>query len=227
MIPAPNRRFCLTLVLPPGGWNPFTKRLNLPSSDLSVFICTSVFHAHSNFPQLNYHLYTPLPHLATLSNSDQPQATFFMSDCLRQELTQRSEATRAAHVVPLPILPDELQGYHSLVPLDHPVGLTKERRPNFGAWHSSVYKATSSTDGHAYVLRRIESMYLQKFVHLFFRSVFQISAFRMRLLSVLSSTGRASDIQTSSPSVRPSPRAPSTTVVCATLTLLLSMAPNQ
>ncbi|KAF8583430.1 hypothetical protein K439DRAFT_1412181 [Ramaria rubella] len=110
---------------------------------------------------LNYHLYTPASHLMTLAKSDQPLASFFMSDSLRRELTQRSEAIRAMPLVS-PSLPDELQGYHSLVPLDQPSGNghSKDRRPNFGAWHSSVYKATSSTDGHAYVLRRIENFRL-------------------------------------------------------------------
>ena len=111
--------------------------------------------------QLNYHLYTPASHISTLAKSDPPQASFFMSESLRVELTQRSEAIRAA---PAPSnLPDELQGYHTLVLLDQPPPsggpAAKDRRPNFGVWHSSVYKATSSTDGLAYVLRRIESMF--------------------------------------------------------------------
>jgi PAB-dependent poly(A)-specific ribonuclease subunit 3 len=50
-------------------------------------------------------------------------------------------------------LPDELQGYHSLVPLENAGG---ERR-KFGNWYSTVYRAVSSTDGTSVVLRRIES----------------------------------------------------------------------
>ena len=113
--------------------------------------------------QLNYHLYTAPSYVPGLAKSDKPQTSFFMSDTLRLELTKRSEAIRA---VPPPSsssnLPDELQGYHTLVLLDQPLPnsgpASKDRRPNFGAWHSSVYKATSSADGLAYVLRRIESM---------------------------------------------------------------------
>ncbi|KIJ30453.1 hypothetical protein M422DRAFT_61714 [Sphaerobolus stellatus SS14] len=60
---------------------------------------------------------------------------------------------------PNPNLPEELQGYHTLVVLDQPQS-TKERRPNFGSLHATVYKAISSVDGLAYVLRRIENFRL-------------------------------------------------------------------
>ena len=124
------------------------------------------YNCRSFSSQLNYHLYTPTSHLSTLNKSDNPQASFFMSDSLRLELTQRSEAIRAVPVTSSN-LPDDLQGYHTLVLLDQPPPSSgpssKDRRPNFGAWHSSVYKATSSTDGLTYVLRRIESMCLHHF----------------------------------------------------------------
>ena len=100
--------------------------------------------SHST-PQLNYHLYTqPRP--------ESLQHRYFVSDDIREELQKRSEAVYAA---PLPglNLPDELQGYHSLLPLEAIVG---ERR-KFGNWYSTVYKAVNSTDGLPYVLRRIES----------------------------------------------------------------------
>lgn len=96
--------------------------------------------------QLNYHLYThPVP--------DSLQSRYFASDTLREDLQKRSEAV---HTAPPPGLglPDETQGYHSLVPLEATVG---ERR-KFGNWHSTVYKAINSSDGFAYSLRRIESM---------------------------------------------------------------------
>ncbi|KAF8512098.1 hypothetical protein BU17DRAFT_96630 [Hysterangium stoloniferum] len=108
---------------------------------------------------LNYHLYTPISHAAALTKSDQPQTSFFMSDSLRQELTERAEAIRSVPLAVSSNLPEELQGYHSLVPLDHALS-TNDRRPNFGSWHSSVYKATSSTDSLAYVLMRIENFRL-------------------------------------------------------------------
>jgi len=52
-------------------------------------------------------------------------------------------------------LPDELQGYHSFALLEPPVA---ERR-KFFSWYSTVYRATSSNDGVAYALRRVESLF--------------------------------------------------------------------
>jgi len=49
-------------------------------------------------------------------------------------------------------LPDELQGYHTLVPLE---SISGERR-KFGNWYSTVYRATGK-DERGYVLRRVES----------------------------------------------------------------------
>lgn len=64
----------------------------------------------------------------------------------------RSETIRTAPASGLN-LPEELQGYHTLVPLESIAG---DRR-KFGNWYSTMYRATNSTDGIAYALRRIES----------------------------------------------------------------------
>ncbi|GJJ13967.1 hypothetical protein Clacol_008224 [Clathrus columnatus] len=110
---------------------------------------------------LNYHLYTPQTYHSNATKSDNPSASFFMSDDLRQDLTQQSELTRAVPTMTMLNLPEELQGYHTLVPLDSTVAVAgKERRPNFGNWYSSIYKATSATDGFTYALRRIENFRL-------------------------------------------------------------------
>ncbi|KAF8064046.1 kinase-like domain-containing protein [Lyophyllum atratum] len=52
-------------------------------------------------------------------------------------------------------LPDELQGYHTLVPLES-TGGTVERR-KLGNWYSTVYRAIRTSDGLPYALRRIEN----------------------------------------------------------------------
>jgi PAB-dependent poly(A)-specific ribonuclease subunit 3 len=94
---------------------------------------------------LNYHLYTlPIPPAFSRNR--------FLSDNLREELQARSEIV---HTGPAPglNLPDELQGYHAIVPLENVRG---ERRQFFN-WYSTIYRATSSKDGMVYVLRRIES----------------------------------------------------------------------
>jgi len=94
---------------------------------------------------LNYHLYTqPLP--------DTFSHTYFLNDDLREELQKRSEIIRTAPGPDLN-LPDELQGYHTLVPLE---AVGNDRR-KFGNWYSTVYRATSDTTGVAYALRRIEN----------------------------------------------------------------------
>ncbi|KAI0790951.1 kinase-like domain-containing protein [Abortiporus biennis] len=100
--------------------------------------------------QLNYHLYTqPRP--------ESLQHRFFISDSVREELQKRSETTHAAPPPGLN-LPEELQGYHSLVPLEPIVG---DRR-KFGNWYSTVYRAINSKDGMPYVLRRIENYRLSQ-----------------------------------------------------------------
>jgi hypothetical protein len=94
---------------------------------------------------LIYHLYTAPPPTTFAP-------THFVSDNLREELQARSEAVFAGPGENNG-LPEELQGYHSLVPLETVSG---ERRM-FGNWYSTVYKAISANDGGAYVLRRVES----------------------------------------------------------------------
>ena len=103
--------------------------------------------------QLNYHLYSiPPPSLPS---------SYFISPTLRTDLQQRSETLRTA---PAPgiNLPEELQGYHTLVPLESTTG---ERR-KFGSWYSTVYRATGKDD-RGYVLRRIESAWNTRFFRLF------------------------------------------------------------
>ncbi|TFK48299.1 hypothetical protein OE88DRAFT_1714149 [Heliocybe sulcata] len=107
---------------------------------------------HYNYPepalsleQLNYHLYTrPLPSLFTRN--------YFIPDDIREELQRRSEIIRTA---PMPglNLPEDLQGYHSMVPLEALVG---ERR-KFGNWSTVVYRAINGKDGVPYALRRMEN----------------------------------------------------------------------
>lgn len=101
----------------------------------------------SDSVQLNYHLYT-LPRPEALSHK------YFISDDIREELQKRSETV---HTIAPPGLglPEELSGYHTLVPLE---ALGNDRR-KFGNWFSSVYRATNSQDGATYVLRRIESRF--------------------------------------------------------------------
>ncbi|KAI0696153.1 hypothetical protein BC835DRAFT_1343276 [Cytidiella melzeri] len=113
-----------------------------PAHPMDVFYAPQ--HAFTRQP-LNYHLYThPRP--------DSMQSRYFISDTFREDLQRRSEAV---HATPPPhlSLPDETQGYHSLVPLEPIIG---DRR-KFGNWYSTVYKAINSADGIPYALRRVEN----------------------------------------------------------------------
>ncbi|TFK36484.1 hypothetical protein BDQ12DRAFT_609742 [Crucibulum laeve] len=66
----------------------------------------------------------------------------------------RSETIRG--VAPVGVsLPEELQGYHTLVPLE-PSGTGVERR-KLGNWYSTVYRAIKTADGMPYTLRRVEN----------------------------------------------------------------------
>ncbi|KAI0651266.1 kinase-like domain-containing protein [Trametes meyenii] len=127
--------------------NPYELPPGYDAATLDPFYTPSMtFHSQP----LNYHLYT-LPRPDSLSHR------YFISDEVREELQMRSETIRAAPPVGLG-LPEELQGYHSLVPLE-PVGV--ERR-KFGSWYSTLYRAVNSSDGATYVLRRVENFRLMQ-----------------------------------------------------------------
>lgn len=99
-----------------------------------------------SFLQLNYHLYSnPTPEAFTHNH--------FISDAIREELQKRSETTHTAPAHGLG-LPEELQGYHTLVPLEAIAG---DRR-KLGNWYSTVYRAVNSTNGVTYALRRVEGV---------------------------------------------------------------------
>ena len=71
-------------------------------------------------------------------------------------------------------LPEELQGYHTLVPIE-PSGANVERR-KLGNWLSVVYRAIKTVDGTPRALRRIESACLQSSFPLFIITCFKIIA---------------------------------------------------
>ncbi len=104
--------------------------------------------------QLNYLLYTPFTPAEQVRN---PQATHFIPSSvdLRQTLQERSETARTVNLVDLG-LPEELQGYHTLVPIE-PVNVAAADRKKIGNWYSTVYRAIRTSDGAAHCLRRIES----------------------------------------------------------------------
>ncbi|KAJ7468473.1 hypothetical protein FB451DRAFT_1091934 [Mycena latifolia] len=106
---------------------------------------------------LNYHLYSsPIPPSFAASATD----THFVppSADLRALLQERSENLHMTPPAGLN-LPEEIHGYHTLIPLENIGGPTEQRR-KFGNWHSTVYRAVNSLDGATYALRRIENFRL-------------------------------------------------------------------
>ncbi|RDB23923.1 PAB-dependent poly(A)-specific ribonuclease subunit PAN3 [Hypsizygus marmoreus] len=102
---------------------------------------------------LDYHLYTPTTP-ANFVPSTVDSHFIPPSDDLRQLLQKRSETIRS--MAPIGSnLPEELQGYHTLVPLE-PTGPGVERR-KLGNWYSTVYRAIRSSDGLPYALWRVEN----------------------------------------------------------------------
>ncbi|KAJ2957748.1 hypothetical protein NQZ79_g6597 [Umbelopsis isabellina] len=104
---------------------------------------------------LQHHLYSsPLPHVTNLHPHQKSIHAFFMSDNLREELTERNEAL--LKTAPDLNLPQELHVYHSLYPLD----FQQEKSTQVFGHPTSVYKAMCTLDGRPYVLRRIEGFRL-------------------------------------------------------------------
>ncbi|KAI8886487.1 hypothetical protein K501DRAFT_244202 [Backusella circina FSU 941] len=106
---------------------------------------------------LQHHLYTSTPTAKKniLPNQRSIQS-FFISEDVRQQLTEQNEAqlmTVAAHDVGLP---SEVHVYHSLYPLDTPMDKPSEKY-GYPSW---VYKAVSSVDNCTYALVRIEGFCL-------------------------------------------------------------------
>ncbi|KAG6857026.1 hypothetical protein H0H87_010699 [Tephrocybe sp. NHM501043] len=105
---------------------------------------------------LDYHLYTPASS-ANFVPSTFDTHFFPSSSVLRTLLQKRSETTR--QIAPIGSnLPEEIQGYHTLVPLEPATGTVERRK--IANWYSTVYRAINSTDGLPYALRRIENFRL-------------------------------------------------------------------
>ncbi|KTW27399.1 hypothetical protein T552_02378 [Pneumocystis carinii B80] len=107
------------------------------------------------YQPLQYHLYaSPAPYRTNLEPYQRTIHDFFMSDTLREDLQKKSEAIH--QTLGDSNLPDQILGYHSLVPLDT---LHNKNTRIFG-YSSWVYKVFSSNDGYSYVFRRLEGFRL-------------------------------------------------------------------
>ncbi|KAK9464377.1 hypothetical protein V1512DRAFT_282109 [Lipomyces arxii] len=109
-----------------------------------------------HYQPLNYHLYAEMPpHKVHLLPYQKTVQGFFLSDNLREELQRKEEAS--LQVLPNSALPEALDVYYTLVPLD----TNAERSSRTFGYSTWVYKAFSKTDGIAYALRRLEGFRLR------------------------------------------------------------------
>ncbi|KAG4304319.1 hypothetical protein PORY_002294 [Pneumocystis oryctolagi] len=107
------------------------------------------------YQPLQYHLYAShAPYRANLEPYQRIIHDFFMSDTLREDLQRKSEAIH--QILGDTKLPNQVLGYHSLVPLDT-VYNGNTRVFGYSSW---VYKVFSSNDGCSYVFRRLEGFRL-------------------------------------------------------------------
>ena len=79
---------------------------------------------------------------------------FFIPDNLREDLQRKAEAILQTFANST--LPPSVEYFHSLVALD----TSNHKGPSTLGFPTSVYKATSSRDGHTYALRRVEGFRL-------------------------------------------------------------------
>lgn len=107
---------------------------------------------------LQYHLYAPdpPPHLQLpLKPNERTPAMLFMPNDIRENLLKKNLAALQTFP-PGGALPDIVQDYFCLVPLDfHQKSTEKDR---YNTHKNSLYKVFSNTDGKLYVLRRIHGI---------------------------------------------------------------------
>ncbi|KEF56974.1 PAB-dependent poly(A)-specific ribonuclease subunit pan3 [Exophiala aquamarina CBS 119918] len=114
------------------------------------------YQGPSTFQQpVQYHQYAPIGHYSTnLAPYQRTVHDLFIPDDLREEIQKKSAA--ALQTLPNSQLPNHIESYHSLVPLD----TNQKSSTIFGGYTSWVYKAQSSANGHLFALRRIEGFRL-------------------------------------------------------------------
>jgi hypothetical protein len=102
--------------------------------------------------KVQYHQYAPIgPYNTNMLPYQRTVHDLFLASEAREELQKKLAAS--LQTLPNSQLPQHIESYHSLVPLD----ITHHKSSSiFGGYHSWIYKAQSSANGHFFVLRRIE-----------------------------------------------------------------------
>ncbi|ODV94815.1 hypothetical protein PACTADRAFT_3705 [Pachysolen tannophilus NRRL Y-2460] len=128
--------------------NPYSTGNGLPQNEIFFAQPTTAY-------PLQYHLYAPVPpphmQLPLQPNERNAQSLFIPND-LREKLQLKNEAS--LQVLPHSKLPQLVDVYHSLVPIDQKY----EKSARVYGVPSSLYKVCSNIDGNLYALRRLEGV---------------------------------------------------------------------
>ncbi|KAL2315929.1 PAN2-PAN3 deadenylation complex subunit pan3 [Schizosaccharomyces pombe] len=111
---------------------------------------SGVYYTRQNqFKPTLYNLYNPQPSpMPTLLPYERTVNGLFIDDTTRERIERKSEASRQT----ISALPSIISSYTSLAPLNTKLYRYKEQI-GFSSW---TYKCTSSIDGNAYVLKRLQ-----------------------------------------------------------------------
>lgn len=146
------------------------------------------FQPQTAFQQpVQYHQYAPIgPYNTNMLPYQRTVHDLFLPNEIREDLQKKMAAS--LQTLPNSQLPQHIESYHSLVPLD----TTHHKSSSiFGGYHSWVYKAQSSNNGNFFVLRRIEGFRLTN--ELAIRSVqpwkHVVSASVVRIVDVFTNRG--------------------------------------
>ncbi|KAJ9616509.1 PAB-dependent poly(A)-specific ribonuclease subunit 3 [Cladophialophora chaetospira] len=107
---------------------------------------------------VQYHMYAPIGHYnPNLTPYQRSVHDLFIPNELREDIQKKSAA--ALQTLPNSQLPNHIESYHSLVPLD--TNHASHKGANiFGPYTTWVYKTQSSANGQFFVLRRVEGFRL-------------------------------------------------------------------
>ncbi|XP_032235298.1 PAN2-PAN3 deadenylation complex subunit pan3 isoform X2 [Nematostella vectensis] len=125
---------------------------------------TTYFYSQQNQNQAvmlpSFHAYVgEQSHLAHLQNYQSRSNTFSMSSSLRQELLNQHTLSMASLNPDDTSVPQEVDSYHTLCPLEPLDTPTDQAQRTFG-YITTCYKAINSKDGLLYVLRRVHGFRL-------------------------------------------------------------------